>query len=333
LAKTISTEFLAHLAGEVTTVCSASKITRRDGQVYYFVDLDTDLTIESNLHHSQFGFTRTAKTTDTSLTVDNLEVTGLFDAAGVTEADLRSGKFDFCEIRTYLVNYEKLSQGKLALGRSYLGEAKSMPWGVFSAELRGLTQRFVVNIGEQCTSECRADLGDSRCTFDLGPVTKTGVITSTPEDNRSFGFNLDDPSNVTNNYINGVVTWLSGQNSGRAMEVKDHIVFPEGPAIGLFLPMPMPITVGDTFTVYPGCDKRITTCRDKFNNVVNFVGEPDVPTAGTIVAVTNAQAFGAYQSTAITGADIAPGGASETAVDTWADTSTAASGGGGSDHG
>lgn len=32
-----------------------------------------------------------------------------------------------------------------------------------------------------------------------------------------------------------------------------------------------------TVDVYPGCDKKITTCHNKFNNVVNFGGFPYIP--------------------------------------------------------
>lgn len=35
---------------------------------------------------------------------------------------------------------------------------------------------------------------------------------------------------------------------------------------------------GLTVDAYPGCDKRIETCHNKFNNVVNFGGTPYIPT-------------------------------------------------------
>lgn len=34
---------------------------------------------------------------------------------------------------------------------------------------------------------------------------------------------------------------------------------------------------GDTVTAYPGCDGDIETCRDKFNNLLNFMGFPFIP--------------------------------------------------------
>ena len=36
--------------------------------------------------------------------------------------------------------------------------------------------------------------------------------------------------------------------------------------------MPYPIQVGDTFDILVGDDHMLTTCRDKFNNIVNFSG-------------------------------------------------------------
>ena len=37
------------------------------------------------------------------------------------------------------------------------------------------------------------------------------------------------------------------------------------------------ISVGTLITVYPGCDGQVKTCRDKFNNVLNFGGIPHMP--------------------------------------------------------
>jgi uncharacterized phage protein (TIGR02218 family) len=41
--------------------------------------------------------------------------------------------------------------------------------------------------------------------------------------------------------------------------------------------MPEPLSVEDTFVVTAGCDKRFATCRERFDNVVNFHGFPHIP--------------------------------------------------------
>ena len=37
------------------------------------------------------------------------------------------------------------------------------------------------------------------------------------------------------------------------------------------------LNTGDTVTVLPGCDGNVDTCRDKFNNLSNFLGFPFIP--------------------------------------------------------
>lgn len=97
----------------------------------------------------------------------------------------------------------------------------------------------------------------------------TGGGVATPLENESGYFDY------------GVLTFTSGANNGRSMEVRQYT---EG-MITLSLPMPYPIEVGDTYTMTPGCDKFLTTCRDKFSNVVNFRGEPYLPGRDKVVQV------------------------------------------------
>ncbi|AFU86578.1 tail assembly protein [Caulobacter phage CcrRogue] len=74
-------------------------------------------------------------------------------------------------------------------------------------------------------------------------------------------------------YDGGVLYWETGRNAGRAQEIKLW----SGGVFTLFQRTYYPITEGDRFVVYPGCDKRRSTCGDKFNNILNFRAEPDVP--------------------------------------------------------
>jgi uncharacterized phage protein (TIGR02218 family) len=46
--------------------------------------------------------------------------------------------------------------------------------------------------------------------------------------------------------------------------------------------MPYPVAVGDQFTISAGCDRSMGTCIGRFNNIVNFRGEPYVPGTDTI---------------------------------------------------
>jgi hypothetical protein len=76
----------------------------------------------------------------------------------------------------------------------------------------------------------------------------------------------------------GVLTFHTGQNAGRAMEV----MFFDTPnsAFKLALPLPYQPQVGDVFSVSAGCNKTADECAAKFQNIVNFRGHPRVPGAG-----------------------------------------------------
>ncbi len=76
-------------------------------------------------------------------------------------------------------------------------------------------------------------------------------------------------------YNEGQVKWTSGDNSGRAMEIKDWIN--SSRTIKLYLPMPRAVQVGDTFEALPGCDKTIAVCQAKFLNALNHRGQPFIP--------------------------------------------------------
>ena len=71
----------------------------------------------------------------------------------------------------------------------------------------------------------------------------------------------------------GVITFTSGNNVGLSMEVRSYVPG----QITLQLPMPYAVQVGDAYTMHAGCDKSVTTCHDRFSNVVNFRGEPYLP--------------------------------------------------------
>lgn len=59
-------------------------------------------------------------------------------------------------------------------------------------------------------------------------------------------------------------------NAGLSREVKCYTTG----QITLQEPFPYPVAVGDSYILYEGCDLSETTCHDRYNNVVNFNGEP-----------------------------------------------------------
>lgn len=284
--KTITPAFKAHLAQEVTSLANCWRLVRRDGRIFFFTDHDADLVVSGATYLSAIGYEQTAINADSTLKVDNLEVTGILDSDTLVADDLRSGLFDFAEVLLFTVNWADLSQGTMALRRGTLGEISTTPAGTFQGELRGMAQRLSMKVGDVYTPECRADLGDDKCKVNLADYTVAATVYSVG-DSRQFGLaGITDPRAVENWFAYGALTWTSGANNGRSMEIKGWN--PTGGGIALYLPMPRPVAIGDTCTLYAGCDKRHDTCRDTFNNILNRRAEDFIPGFDSIVQTPNA---------------------------------------------
>lgn len=108
-------------------------------------------------------------------------------------------------------------------------------------------------------------------------------------DTRSYtpyisGGQLEQPGNV-GTFDGGKVVWATGQNAGYAMEVR---AYTPG-LIVLQSAMPYPIAAGDTYTITPGCGKRaLQDCAGRYNNIINFRGEPYRPGMDALVKATGA---------------------------------------------
>lgn len=264
--KSASAGLAAHLAGEVTTLATCWKITRRDAQVLGFTTHVQDLVVSGVTYISAIGsYTATTIRTSSDMAVDNLDVDAVFDSAYITDQDLRAGKYDFAQVEIFQVNYADVSQGVLKLRRGWLGEVASHGH-YFQAELRGLMQALQQTVGRVYGKRCDADLGDARCTVSLAGITLSGTVTSVASRQQFDG-------TVVPARRGGLVVWTGGANAGYGMEVQSLGVS----TIALVLPMGYDIATGDTYTVYPGCDKLLSTCKGTFNNVINFRGFPYIP--------------------------------------------------------
>lgn len=267
--KTASSALASHIAGEISTLATCWKVTRKDGTVLGFTDHDQNINFSSVQYQASSGYSRSAIHAIADLSVDNLDIQSALDSEMLVAADLRDGLWDNAEVEIFLVNWQNLTQGKITLKRGTIGQVELQD-GFFKAELRGLTQALQQQIVELYTPDCRADLGDARCKVDLAPLTMTGTVTAATD---QYGF-TDSLRTEADNYWNGgLVVWTGGANEGRKMEIS---TFAAG-VFTLFLPMPNVITAGDTYSMQPGCDKSFATCQSRYNNVANFRGEPNVP--------------------------------------------------------
>ena len=340
--KTISTELENHLKSRATSLATLWRVTRIDGTEFFFTDHDADITFDGNIYESSVGYDSSAIDNKSDMSVGNQEITGFMTSDSITVTDLRAGLYDFATILISLINWKDTSQGILKLRKGTMGEViYSEDTGVFTAELRSLTQLYSQVPVESYQAECRADLGDSRCKVDLRPdevqrgtayvvgdqvrveeaagdfgdrIFVATIAGTTAVTEPTYDFTLDaittdgtaefkaieawvrdavvtevtdkktmkvsfpngaDSRAVVDWFKYGLAQWTSGDNDGVAMEIS--FSDPADGSINLFLEMPFAISVGDTLELQVGCDKLLSTCINKFDNVINFRGEPYVP--------------------------------------------------------
>lgn len=265
----VSPELAAHLAGEVTSLATCWRLQRRDGVLVTLTSHDRDIEVAGEVYRASGGLTATSVQDTADLAVDNLEVDGVLGSAGLAAADLAAGRFDGARVDLFLVNWAAPGQGSLLLKRGTLGRV-SQEDAAFRAEIRGLTQALQRPATEVYSPDCRAELGDSRCKRSLSGFERDAEVDAVVDAMTFTAAALTEPASW---YAFGRIRWHLGANAGLVSEVR-HFSAGE---VTLLQPTPQPVAAGDVFTITAGCDKRLSTCRTKFDNVLNFRGDPFVP--------------------------------------------------------
>jgi uncharacterized phage protein (TIGR02218 family) len=239
--KEISAALAAHLAGEVTTLATLVKITRRDDVVVAFTDHDRDLSVDDVTYKSDGALSSSTLTQRLDMKVKDFDVVGLLDSAALSAAEIEAGLFDHARIDVFVVNWADLSQGALQVRRGWLGEV-ALRGGQYVASLRGLHDLLTRRVGETYTPECRYDCGEARCGVNLAALTVSGVVGSVI-DERTF---TDATRGEESGYFqDATLTWTSGANKGASVEVSAWDL--PSKTFTLWLPMGSPIVAGDAY--------------------------------------------------------------------------------------
>lgn len=268
--KTLSAALKAHYAQGTTTLATCWKATLADGTVIAATSHDTDIVFDGVTYVAAQGFMASNIESTSELNPDNLELQGVLGPPAISDEDLHTGAWDYADLIVFEVNYNDLSAGRNVLRVGRLGQVSSGR-AKFNAEFRGLLQAYSRTIGRLVTEQCPYDLGDSRCTVDLIPLTVDGVVDSTAANRIIYDATRTEDANW---FAGAKVTFTSGLNIGRSMEVTQSAAG----SITLAHPLFDLIAPGDTYSVYGGCSKRfLEDCVNKHANGINFGGFPDLP--------------------------------------------------------
>jgi uncharacterized phage protein (TIGR02218 family) len=301
------------------------QITLANGTPYYFTSGDlAPLVVGGNTYVGGLIFVRDQLTTKAGVTVGSLEMTiePQFDypggqpniAGGTFLSQLRAGVFDNA---VWLMSkgffLPSGSDPVTANGYTYTPPASPyspmdtspglVPWwagitskvqaGRFSADVT-LDEATAILDNQQMPRNmiqagCVHQLFDAGCTLNKSQNTYTGALTGSIAGN-SAATNLTAAAFV-NGYFNlGIITFTSGVLNGASFTVSTS-TGPSSASITTILPFPSAPSVGDTFSIVPGCDKTFPTCgSNKFklpsgsfgSNAAHYRGCPFVPQPETL---------------------------------------------------
>lgn len=290
--KTITAGLQTRIQQEATSLCRLWTITLTDNTVYRYTDTASNVLYSGDVYEFNPGVTVSAIETSLGGGASNGTIEIAFAVAGIEEAAARRGAIDDAQVTVLEVDFLLPTAGAIPLFSGKVTSIYFTDLGYARLDVKGsafdLNKRFMKRYSETC----RNVFGDSNCGVDLEALGVAVTVDAVASSNQAF--NTRSLAQAAGFFDYGTVRFETGANAGLVMEVLAHTreVDPvndpaEWARVGLALGLPRVIAVGDTLTVFPGCNKTVKAdCLDRYDNVRNFRGEPFVP-VGPITVVTN----------------------------------------------
>jgi uncharacterized phage protein (TIGR02218 family) len=272
MPRLISTPLKQHLNSGVTTLAIVWLLIRPDGKQIGFTTHDRDLSIDGICYEADSGFRLSATESTNGLEVDNTEISGTLVGKVLKAEELLKGLWDESRVKVGVCNYKALEQGIVWYNVGLLSKIQYQN-GTFQTEIRGLTDLLRQPLGIHYSPGCRATFGDKHCGY--SPKSEIITVYQALDRARFYATFKMTASQVEQ----GTLQWRSGKNQGMRMELLSM----EEDLIELVLDMPFEIAIGDTALLMEGCDKSFETCVNRFNNAMNFRGEPHKPSQDKIL--------------------------------------------------
>lgn len=200
-----------------------------------------------------------------------LAIAGQLSSPALSADDLVRGRWSGASIQLLAGDW-MLNEEPSTLCEGELGPV-GMVVGKLSAEIDILPARLGSPPCIQTSPECRAVLGDHQCRIDMRSRRQRVSVVKVEDD----GVDVDTLNNER--FVMGRLRWVSGKECG----TEQRILRAEGSRLFLQSITSMHISPGDRAVLHEGCDGRRATCSDRFQNIANFRGEPDLPGSQILV--------------------------------------------------
>ncbi|NUF88723.1 DUF2163 domain-containing protein [Acinetobacter baumannii] len=261
-------------------------ITTIQGIEYRYTNYDFDLTVGGKVFSSQGPIiSREGISLSLGIEVDNLSITigtnesTKFGEVPVTQA-FHNGVLDGARFKLERIFMDAQTPTDTSAGTLVLFEGRIVEPEFDRYEIKASVVSDVDGLKLQMPRNlyqpgCLNTLFDSACGLRSADFAVNTTIAANSTPNRIL-CELSQPQGW---FTQGVVEFLEGVNIGIKRTVRLH----ETGALLLTLPLLEMPAIGEAIRVYPGCDKRLETCSNRFNNRARFRGSPYVPVPETSV--------------------------------------------------
>ena len=268
--KKLSKDLKNNLNYNSLSIVKCYNITLRNNETFYFTNSQTSLFYNNKKYLSSNGIDIKSVYNNINMEINGTEISGFIDNEIINEKDVIAGKFDNAQIEIFLLDLN--SQEKISIFYGFITSI-SYENNIFIAKIESKTILLEKTFCEIYSPLCRCSFCDSRCGLDNKNYTITGTISRVIN---QLEFYTSTPEIINKNqdyFSNGTIKILNGENKDSITEVKKS----SNNQLLLKFKFPFEINVGDKFELTAGCDKKFDTCVSKFNNAINFRGEPNLP--------------------------------------------------------
>lgn len=266
--------------------CDLYEITLRGGILLRYADYDMDITLEDGRVFKSTGpvFVRGQTKLTAKIEIDSMEVSVFSDGTdkiGSTTwmAAAQTGAFDNADLVLY--KCFMYSPGVVVDPLEWFGGYVDVEGGgglEMEWKVKSYLQKLNVDYPtRKFYPTCPFGLYDANCGLNIANYTVAGTITQVISKqeihtNLSFGDGY---------YDMGGANFTSGKLIGSSMSVKKS--YSASGRILFIVSLDELPSVGDTFTIYPGCSKTPSVCATKFGNLVaHNRSTPYIPLKETI---------------------------------------------------
>ncbi len=253
----------------ITTLATCIKISSLDGSTIAMTDYDQLLFVDHTTYYPNKCFSYSKISYSSSFDVDKISLEGVLSSDSILESDILAGKYDAAQIEVFCIDYTRPKDEKIILKLGSINRIRLVD-GKFIAEVSSIKSKKQ-DLTETFSPLCRAQFCDDRCKLNASNFTHNGVVSEVLSGRKRF-IDHSLQKEKKNYYKYGVVKFVSGKNKSVSIPVNES----SDSLLELLFVAPHEIESGDTYTILAGCDKLFSTCYTKFNNTINFRGEPHI---------------------------------------------------------